>query len=180
MAGQNPTQKQIAEKYKGNLDYFHKGHYYRRLRTICFLIAVVGSVGAVFTWSYWGKEEMFSTGPISANHAKFAHQCQACHVGAEPDLAKVLPFKRAKDLSIEDMKAAASSVQLPSLETIKISAEKMKANADKAHVAALVQQGLEYASISNMDRACLKCHEALDLHQPQAAAMRLRPVTSEF
>jgi predicted CXXCH cytochrome family protein len=180
MAGPNPTQKQIAEKYKGNLDYFHKGHYYRRARGICFLLTAIASVGVVFTWSYWGKEELFSTGPISANHAKFERQCQACHEGADPDLVKLFPFKKAGTISLEKMKTAAGTVQLPSLETLKLSAEKMRANADQAHFAALLQQGLEYASISNMDRACLKCHEALDLHQPQAAEMRLRAVSSEF
>jgi hypothetical protein len=179
MASINPTQKQIAEKYKGNLDYFHKGHYYRRLRGILFVVAVIASVSAVATWSRWGKTQFFSTGPISSNHAQFAHDCQACHVGAEPDLLKVLP-RQTDGLSMEKVKAAATGVTLPSLETLKISAEKLKATTDKAHLAALVQQGLEYASLSNMDRACLKCHEALELHQPQTAALRLRPVTAQF
>ena len=180
MAGPNPTQKQIAEKYKGNLDYFRKGHYYRRLRLILFLVAVVGSIGAVLTFGRWGKEEVFSTGPISANHAKFANDCQACHEGAEPDLLKVPPFNKlvggfesAKQLSFDKVKAAAGDVNLPSLETLQISAEKMKAAANKDKLGELVQHGLEVASLSNMDRACLKCHEALDLHQPQATVLAL-------
>jgi hypothetical protein len=175
----SPTQKQIAEKYKGNLNYFHKPHYYRSLRFAAFVVVAVGTVVAMMTWRRWGGEEVFSTGPISANHAKFAHDCRACHVGADPDFLKALaPQKTGAGFSLEKMAHAAQS--LSSLETIKISAEKVRATADKAHLAALIQQGLEISSLSNMDRACLKCHEALDLHQPQEAAMRLRPVTAQF
>ena len=173
-----PTQKQIAEKYKGNLGYFHKPHYYRSLRLIAFLVVALASIAAVFTWRFWGNEEMFSTGPISANHAKFAHDCRACHVGADPDFLKGLSLPKPRELSLQTVADAAQG--LTSLETIKITAEKMRAHTDKAHLAALVQRGLEVSSLSNMDRACLRCHEALDLHQPQAAALRLRPVTNQF
>lgn len=174
----SPTQKQIAEKYKGNLNYFHKPHYYRTLRWVAFLVVAIASVIAVFTWPHWGGEELFSTGPISANHAKFAHDCRACHVGADPNFLKGFPLEKARNFSLQNLADAAGA--LPSLESLKISAEKMRATTDKAHLAALVQQGLEISSLSNMDRACLHCHEALDLHQPQAAALRLRPVTAQF
>src|SRR5688572_5968992 len=32
------TQKQIAQRFKGNLDYFRKAHYWRRLRFLTILI----------------------------------------------------------------------------------------------------------------------------------------------
>ena len=48
MADQPRTQKQIAQKYKDNLDYYRHGHFLRRLKLALFLLAVFGSIGAVF------------------------------------------------------------------------------------------------------------------------------------
>src|SRR4051794_32420230 len=98
MPGRDPTQKQTAAKYKGNLTYFNKAHYMRRWRAIMFLAAVILSIGGALTFRYWGKEEYLSTGPISENHSRFAHDCQVCHEGAQTDLLAVLPFSKASTL----------------------------------------------------------------------------------
>lgn len=180
MAGQ--TQKQIAEKYKGNLDYFRKGHYLRRLRGIAFLLAVAGSIAAVLGFRFWGTEEFFSTGAISENHARFANDCQVCHEGADPDVLKLLPIDAARQLSIEKVRTAAGDVKLPSMDAVKTSAEKTAASVrrdlSKDNLQALAEKGLAFTSLSLMDRACLKCHEPMGLHQPQTAPLALRGVSN--
>ena len=72
MADQPRTQKQIAQKYKDNLDYYRRGHFLRWLKLGCFFLAVLGSLGAVFGFRFWGDKEYFNTGPISQNHARRA------------------------------------------------------------------------------------------------------------
>jgi hypothetical protein len=86
MADRNPTQKQVAAKYTGNLHYFRQPHYFRRLRWACFAAAVVLSIAGALTFRFWGKQSAFSTGPISENHARFASDCRACHLDADRDL----------------------------------------------------------------------------------------------
>lgn len=166
MAGPNRTQKQIAEKYKGNLDYFRRGHYLRRLRLFAFLIAVVASLAAVFGYRYWGKPELFSTGPISENHARFANDCQVCHEGANPDLVEVL---RAKKVNF-----TADGVTQIDIDKITKSAGEAAGKLDAKNLRALAEQGIAYTSLSLMDRSCLKCHEPMGLHQPQSAPLALK------
>ena len=73
------TQKQIAQRFKGNLDYFRKAHYWRRLRFLTILIvSLVGT--AAMAWFYFGgRETMYNPGPISQHHAAFAQDCAQCH-----------------------------------------------------------------------------------------------------
>ena len=187
MPGPNRTQKQIAEKYKGNLDYFHKGHYYRRLRAVCFLLAAIGSIAAALTFPYWGKQEYFSTGPISANHASFAQDCQVCHEGANTDLFKVLPIGKAHpaptgsaDVNLRSINAASPSTKAPSLTAVKSSADDPAPGLKKDKLTALAEQGLALTDIARMDRACLKCHDAMHLHQPQTEALQMRTVRRDL
>ena len=53
MADQPRTQKQIAQKYKDHLDYYRHGHLLRWLKLLCFVLAILGSIGAVFGFQYW-------------------------------------------------------------------------------------------------------------------------------
>src|SRR4030095_15059514 len=187
MPAPNRTTKQIAEKYKGNLDYFHKGHFFRRLRLICFIIAVVGSIAAVLTFRYWGKEQYLSTGPICANHAQFANNCQVCHEGVDSDLLTALPFgkigggfEEMKKISVEKITAKAGEMKLPSLDAVKSSTDQLTAALSKEKLTGLLEQGVGLTRIERMDRACLKCHNAMHLHQPQAEALRLRSALREI
>src|SRR5260221_3818735 len=93
MADDRPTQKQISGQYRGNLDYFRKPHYLRKLRWWCFAIAVAGSIAGVVTVHIWGRQKVFSTGPISENHARFANDCRVCHLDADSDLSRLLRVK---------------------------------------------------------------------------------------
>jgi predicted CXXCH cytochrome family protein len=154
MAGDDLTQKQIAGKYHSNLSYFAKGHYLRRWRGWCFAIAVIGSIAGLATFRFWGTQEAFSTGPISANHTRLAKDCQACHLDARTDFLKTLSGLRTVAFSASD-------------------GTPMKPHGGDSGV-------LSRTSISLMDQACLQCHPMKGLHLPQAAGLALRTVSSEM
>ena len=147
------TQKQVVEKYKGNLTYYRHGHYLRWLKLGLFFLSVAGSIAAVMTYPRWGRPALFSTGPISANHAAFAHDCRQCHEDADPDLAR-----RIKP--IEFLQAARRG-ELPS---------------GRAAADWLIQK----TALTHMDRACAKCHDPEQLHQPQAAALSMVGILSKI
>jgi predicted CXXCH cytochrome family protein len=81
------TQKQIAQRFKGNLDYFRKAHYWRRLRFLTILIvSLIGS--AAMAWFFFGgSEAMYDPGPISQHHSRFAADCAKCHEPQTKSLA---------------------------------------------------------------------------------------------
>src|SRR5438105_2340569 len=93
MDGDPLTQKKIAQKYDGNLGYFQKSHYLRRIRTVVFAVTALCSLVAVFTFRFWGRQEFLSKGPISENHARFANDCRVCHIDADSLLKAFSPTK---------------------------------------------------------------------------------------
>lgn len=79
MATSGRTQKQIAERYKGNLGYYKKKHPWRVARWCANLLAIAGGIAAIIFFPRLGSEEFFSSGKISSNHAAFAQDCAKCH-----------------------------------------------------------------------------------------------------
>jgi hypothetical protein len=79
MATPGRTQKQIAERYKGNLGYYKKKHPWRVARWCINLIAIAGGIAGIIVFSKRGSEEFFSSGKISSSHAAFAQDCAKCH-----------------------------------------------------------------------------------------------------
>jgi mono/diheme cytochrome c family protein len=79
MATPSRTQKQIAERYKGNLGYYKKVHPWRRARRLTTAISIVGGLIAIWLYQTRGPETFFSAGKISSGHAKFANDCAKCH-----------------------------------------------------------------------------------------------------
>jgi hypothetical protein len=78
------TQKQIAERYKGNLGYYKKKHPWRVARFTASFFAIVGGLAAIFFYQNQifrrqADEEFFSSGKLSSNHAKYEQDCSACH-----------------------------------------------------------------------------------------------------
>src|SRR6266404_2512501 len=73
------TQKQIAERYKGNLGYYNKPHPWRRARMLVSLLTICGGLFGIWFFYQRGHEAFFNVGKISANHAGFADNCAACH-----------------------------------------------------------------------------------------------------
>src|SRR4051794_11943881 len=107
MPGPIRTQKDFAQSYRGNLAYLKKFHPFRTLRGILFVIVAIGSVVVAFGYKHYVSPEFYSTGPISANHQKFANRCEVCHDNKDPDLAKSLnvadAVERAKELRLSDV-----------------------------------------------------------------------------
>lgn len=84
MATPGRTQKQIAERYKGNLGYYKKKHPWRVARWCANLLALAGGIAGVIVYQKLlaqkrVSEEFFNTGTISTSHAAQAQDCASCH-----------------------------------------------------------------------------------------------------
>jgi hypothetical protein len=84
MATPARTQKQIAERYKGNLTYYKLRHPWRVARLCASFVAIVGGLGAIFFYQRLifqkrASEQFFSAGKISSHHAQFEQDCSRCH-----------------------------------------------------------------------------------------------------
>src|SRR5438128_1056266 len=79
MAAPRRTQKQIAERYKGNLGYYKKKHPWRRARHWVSFFAIVGGITGIVLFQMHGHEKFFNAGKISSNHAAFGDNCASCH-----------------------------------------------------------------------------------------------------
>jgi hypothetical protein len=98
MATPARTQKQIAERYKGNLGYYKRKHPWRVARFCASFLALAGGTAGIFVYQKLifqerVSEEFFNSGKISSTHAEYASKCAACHdktaaFGQEITLAK--------------------------------------------------------------------------------------------
>src|SRR6476646_8345562 len=84
MATPGRTQKQIAERYKGNLGYYKRKHPWRVARFTVSFLALAGGLAAIIAYQdrifrRQASEEFFSSGRLSSQHAKFEQDCAACH-----------------------------------------------------------------------------------------------------
>jgi len=79
MAAPRRTQKQIAERYKGNLGYYKKLHPWRRARLWASLVAIFAGIAGIILFQIRGRETFFNAGEISQPHASFAADCAKCH-----------------------------------------------------------------------------------------------------
>ncbi|PZR72384.1 MAG: hypothetical protein DLM73_13350 [Chthoniobacterales bacterium] len=79
MATPGRTQKQIAERYKGNLGYYKRKHPWRVARFCASFLALAGGVAGVVLFQRHGNEEFFNSGVISSGHATIAKDCAQCH-----------------------------------------------------------------------------------------------------
>jgi hypothetical protein len=99
MADPSRTQKQIADRYKGNLGYYKKRHPWRLARFVVSFLAIVGGVAAIWLFQTHGKETFFNSGPISSNHAAFADDCASCHDKSLITVGSLTPAKFRQVLS---------------------------------------------------------------------------------
>src|SRR4029077_15491796 len=79
MATPGRTQKQIAERYKGNLGYYKKRHPWRVATWWISVVGLAAGNAAFILFQEHGNEEFLSSGEISSNHAAFAQDCANCH-----------------------------------------------------------------------------------------------------
>ena len=59
MAAPRRTQKQIAERYKGNLGYTVRKHGWRRARYWISFLAIVGGIAGILLFQTRGRENIF-------------------------------------------------------------------------------------------------------------------------
>ena len=155
MDDSSPTQKQRAGQYAANLGYFRRPHYLRRLRLWFLLAAVILSIGAVITYRYWGKDDLFIKGALSQGHARLAQDCRACHTDGQTDALKARLAASRDGHSLPMIVSAAFTTN--------------KSGKDSPHAPASLA----------MDQACLRCHPAFGSHLPQTSGLSLRTVTAE-
>lgn len=79
MATPGRTQKQIAERYKGNLGYYKRKHPWRVARWCASFVAIAGGIAAIVVFQKRGNEEFFNSGTISSGHKTIARDCAQCH-----------------------------------------------------------------------------------------------------
>lgn len=79
MAQPGRTQKQIAERYKGNLGYYRRLHPWRRARLIVSLAALLGGLVVIWMFHKHAAEEFFNPGELSVHHATLPNKCDECH-----------------------------------------------------------------------------------------------------
>ncbi len=86
MAINKRTQKQVADRLKGNLDYYKRPSPLRSLRGWLYFLSIVIGLGIAPAY-YWlkGPEQIFNPGPISRAHSPIASDCASCH----PQMAQV-------------------------------------------------------------------------------------------
>lgn len=81
MAVNKRTQKQIAERFEENLDYYYRPHYWRRLRFWVTWLVTLGSIGVLIWYARESRQsgEFFNPGPLTQAHQTLASDCAACH-----------------------------------------------------------------------------------------------------
>ncbi len=94
MATPGRTQKQIAERYKGNLGYYKRKHPWRVARWCASFLAIAGGIAGILFYQKLisqkrASEEFFSTGTISSSHAVYAQDCASCHDKGRRSVATV-------------------------------------------------------------------------------------------
>src|SRR5436190_17279210 len=176
------TQKQIAQKYKDDLDYYKHSHPWRRLRLIVFLIAVVASLALSFGFNNIvgtkKAETFFNTGTLSRNHAHLAEGCQACHWGATPDLAHLV--------NLGDVVGNKSGPANPAIEKLRVALSKAReGTTTEQRVKGLLQAYTDLSALEKMDVACVACHVQLQLlpvslHCPESAQIQLAKMNPEM
>src|SRR5438105_6242924 len=134
MATPGRTQKQIAERYKGNLGYYKKKHPWRVARFSVSFLALVGGLVAILAYQdrifrRQANEEFFSSGKLSSPHAKLEQDCAQCHdryaaIGNDLTLAKFRGvikdrFHRGIDFSAIDHKCQECHETNPPFGTVK-------------------------------------------------------------
>jgi len=90
MAEEEPNQKKISQRYDGAADYPARPHSFRRLRGWLFAVTVMASITGAVAFTYWGRENAYSPGPISRSHS--ALDCRACHRDTAGSVSKLRRF----------------------------------------------------------------------------------------
>ncbi len=177
---QKRTQKQVAQKYKDNLDYYRKPHPFRRARLILFVCTVILTLMMAFGFNTIvtdrKAETFFNTGPLSKNHANLSENCQACHWGATPDFAHLVQLGNVVSKAPRESNPAIEKIRTALLKA------KEKGPTAKEQAKGLLSAYTDLSALEKMDVACIACHVndqrlPVSLHCPQPAALQLAKYT---
>ena len=73
------SQKQISEKYQGNLRFYDKIQFGRLARFMVSFFAICAGLAAIIVYQKRGNETFFNPGKLSTSHAALAEGCASCH-----------------------------------------------------------------------------------------------------
>ncbi len=73
------TQKQIAAKYRGNLDLYKRILPWRLARFLVSFFAISLGLAAIIAYQRRGDERFFNPGELSKSHAALVGNCASCH-----------------------------------------------------------------------------------------------------
>ena len=182
MALNKRTQKQVAERLKGNLDYYNRPHYFRSLRFLFSAAALLFGVAAVPAYYYLhGSEEFMNPGPISQRHAQFASDCAVCHTQTamiKADSHKAGDILRAEYYTFID-KACVGCHQhfdfhVPNtVPDPKRPADKLGAQTENSSCTSCHREHITAERIAPVkDSGCAQCHNRQDLMAASARDVR--------
>lgn len=199
MATPGRTQKQIAERYKGNLGYYKKKHPWRVARWCASFLAIAGGIAGILFYQKLisqkrVSEEFFSTGTISTSHAAYAQDCARCHdkgavLGGDRSFSKFKTvvsnrFHRGLDFTSIDRKCQQCHEEHPDMGTVK-KYDLHQPNVVESRACSICHQ--EHLGPGRMkpvaDSQCAACHNDRGVMEASAqkgmqlppAAFHLRP-----
>ncbi|MEP6808977.1 MAG: cytochrome c3 family protein [Chthoniobacterales bacterium] len=79
MDDERGSQKEIAQRYRGRVDYSRTKSRARRWRFWLSCLAVAGGIAAIGLVREKSSPNFFNTGPLSRSHRALANNCVACH-----------------------------------------------------------------------------------------------------
>jgi hypothetical protein len=79
MATPRRSQKQISEKYQGNLRYYNRLHWGRLARFLVSFLAICAGLAAIIVYQQRGNERFFNPEKLSGSHADLPNGCASCH-----------------------------------------------------------------------------------------------------
>lgn len=204
------TQKDIALTYGGSapnftdgrLDYFRRGHWFRRFRLVLFLIFVIGSIGGVIAYSFF-------VGPTArrAWNKDLRERVEDAVKKGEPVAPPWNPEELFNTGAISENHQRleggcqachwGSEPNVTALIGLGKALEKMPASADNTTFGKLGQAWKEQGTkgllaaynglnqLQKMDAACIRCHVdfqqlPVSLHLPQSPQLHLAKVSFPF
>jgi hypothetical protein len=93
MARPRRTQKQISEKYQGNLDLYKRIQHWPLARFLVSFFTISIGLAAIIAFQRRGDERFFNPGKLSRAHAALVNDCASCHDDSFVKDSRVTPIK---------------------------------------------------------------------------------------
>ncbi len=93
------TQKEIAAKYRGNLDLYRRILPWPAARFLVTFFALSLGLAAIIVYQRRGDERFFNPGKLSKSHAALVDNCASCHDKSSLTERRLTPLQFQKVLS---------------------------------------------------------------------------------